>query len=92
MSNKPALRPDLAVGEAMRAIAHEILADARKALDSPDNSDAVAVHEFRREMKRWRALLRLLDPFLGKESEDLHTAARNLARDLGGARDPQSAL
>jgi CHAD domain-containing protein len=92
MSNKPALRPDLAVGEAMRAIAHEILADARKALDSPDNSDAVAVHEFRRQMKHWRALLRLLAPFLGEESEGLQTAARDLARDLGGARDLQSAL
>lgn len=90
MSNKPALRPDLAVGEAMRAIAHEILADARKALDSPDNSDAV--HEFRRQMKHWRALLHLLAPFLGEESEGLQTAARDLARDLGGARDLQSAL
>jgi CHAD domain-containing protein len=92
MSDKPALRPDLAVGEALRDVAHDILSDARTAIESPDNSDSVAVHEFRREMKRWRALLRLLDPFLGTESEDLHTAARDLARDLGGARDPQSAL
>src|SRR5258705_7539254 len=43
-------------------------------------------------MKHWRALLRLLDPFLGEESEGLQTAARDLARDLGGARDLQSAL
>lgn len=92
MSEKPALRPELAVGETLRAVAHDILSDARTAIESPENSDAVAVHEFRREMKRWRALLRLLEPFLGKESEDLHTAARDLARDLGGARDPQSAL
>ena len=92
MSQKPALRPELAVGEALRAIAHDILSDARTAIESPDNSDAVAVHEFRREMKRWRALLRLLEPFLGDESQELHTTARDLARDLGGARDPQSAL
>lgn len=92
MSSKPALRPDLAVGEALRDVAHDILSDARTAIESPDNSDAVAVHEFRREMKRWRALLRLLEPFLGAESEGLQTAARDLARDLGGARDPQSAL
>ena len=92
MSEKPALRPDLAVGEALRDVAHDILSDARTAIESPDNSDAVAVHEFRREMKRWRALLRLLEPFLGEESEDLQTTARDLARDLGGARDPQSAL
>lgn len=92
MSDKPALRPDLAVGEALCAVARDILSDARTAIESPDHSDAVAVHEFRRQMKHWRALLRLLDPFLGKESEDLHTVARDLARDLGGARDPQSAL
>ena len=92
MSEKPALRPDLAVGEALRAIAHDILSDARTAIESPDHSDAVAVHEFRREMKSWRALLRLLEPFLGEESEGLQTTARDLARDLGGARDPQSAL
>jgi CHAD domain-containing protein len=92
MSKKPALRPDLAVGEALREVAHAILADARKALDSPDNSDAVAVHEFRRAMKHWRALLRLLAPFLREESEGLQTAARDVARDLGGARDLQSAL
>ena len=92
MSPKPALRPELAVAEALHAIAHDILSDARKAIESPDNSDAVAVHEFRREMKRWRALLRLLEPFLGDESEGLQTTARDLARDLGGARDPKSAL
>jgi CHAD domain-containing protein len=92
MSDKPALHPDLAVGEALCAVARDILSDARTAIESPDHSDAVAVHEFRRAMKHWRALLRLLDPFLGKESEDLQAAARGLAHDLGGARDPQSAL
>jgi CHAD domain-containing protein len=92
MSHKPALRPKLAVGEALRGVARDILSDARTAIESPDNSDAVAVHEFRREMKRWRALLRLVDPFLGGEAEALQATARDLARSLGGARDPQSAL
>jgi CHAD domain-containing protein len=92
MSKKPALRPNLAVGEALRAVAYEILAGARNAIDDPGNSDAVAVHQFRRQMKHWRALLRLLAPFLGEESEGLSTAARDLGRDLGGARDLQSAL
>jgi CHAD domain-containing protein len=92
MNDKPALRPDLAVGEALRDVARKILADARGAIESPDNSDAVAVHEFRREMKHWRALLRLLAPFLGDESEGLQTTARDIARDLAGARDLQSAL
>jgi CHAD domain-containing protein len=92
MSQKPALRPDLAVGEALREVARVILTDARMAIESPDNSDAVAVHQFRREMKHWRALLRLLDPYLGPESEDLQTTARDIARDLAGARDLQTAL
>lgn len=92
MSEKPALRPDVPVGEALCAVARDILLDARIAIESPDHSDAVAVHQFRRGMKHWRALLRLLDPFLGEESEDLETVARDLARDLGGARDLQSAL
>jgi CHAD domain-containing protein len=43
-------------------------------------------------MKHWRALLRLLAPFLGDESEGLQTTARDIARDLAGARDLQSAL
>lgn len=42
-------------------------------------------------MKRWRAFLRLLEPFVGKTARELRNAARDLARELGGARDPQSA-
>jgi CHAD domain-containing protein len=92
MSDKPALRPDLAVGEALRAVARDILADARAALTDSKRSDAVAVHDFRREMKRWRALLRLLEPFLAEDGPRLLVEARDLARALGGARDAQSAL
>ena len=93
MSKKPALRPDLAVGEALRDVARAILADARTAIESPDNSDAVAVHEFRREMKHWRALLRLLDSVPGRRNpKACRPTARDIARDLAGARDLQSAL
>ena len=92
MSEKPALQPGLAVGEALRAVARDILGEARAALEDPAHSDAVAVHEFRRAMKRWRSLLRLLDPFLEGDGRRLGTAARDLARALGGARDGQSAL
>jgi len=91
MSEKPALQPGLAVGEALRAIARDILGEARAAIADPAHSDAVAVHEFRRAMKRWRALLRMLEPFL-EDGRALRTAARDLARTLGGARDGQSAL
>src|ERR1700738_3357635 len=91
MSEKPALQPGLAVGEALRAVARDILGEARAAVEDPAHSDAVAVHEFRRAMKRWRALLRMLAPFLVDDGR-LRIEARDLARSLGGARDGQSAL
>ena len=92
MSDKPALQPDLGVGEALRAVARHILAAARTAIEAPGRADAEAVHDFRREMKRRRALLRLLAPFLAEEGRGLRTEARDLARSLAGARDTQSAL
>jgi CHAD domain-containing protein len=92
MSDKPALRPGLAVGEALRAIARDILAEARGVIDDPAKSEVAAVHDFRRAMKQWRAVLRLLGPFLGPDGRILRDEARDLARALGGARDAQSAL
>jgi CHAD domain-containing protein len=92
MSDRPALQPDLAVGETLRAVARDILADARFAIEDAARPDAQAVHDFRREMKRWRALLRLVEPFLAEEGARLRLEARDLARALGGARDAQSAL
>jgi CHAD domain-containing protein len=91
MGDKPALEPGLAVGEALRAVARDILSEARTAIEDPAHSDAVAVHDFRRAMKRWRSFLRMLDPFL-EDGRALRNEARDLARSLGGARDGQSAL
>jgi CHAD domain-containing protein len=92
MSEKPALRPDLAVGEALRGVARDILATARAAFENPDKPDAEAVHDFRKEMKRWRALLWLLAAFLADDAERLRIEARDLARALSGARNSQAAL
>jgi CHAD domain-containing protein len=92
MAEKPAVRPDAAVGEALRAVARDILSEARAVLDDRKKPDAVAVHDLRKAMKRWRALLRLLEPFLGDDARRLRTEARDLARDLSGARDAQSAI
>jgi len=92
MTDRPALRPGVAVGEALRGVARDILAEARAAIENPAKPDAEAVHDFRRAMKRWRALLRLLEPFLGQEARRLRDEARDLARALSGARDAQSAL
>jgi CHAD domain-containing protein len=91
MAEKPAVRPDVAVGEALRAIAREVLAEARAALEGQGKSDAVAVHDYRKAMKRWRAILRLLEPFLGEDARRLRVEARDSARELSGARDAQSA-
>ena len=92
MAEKPAVRPDGAVGEALRAVARDILMEARAALEDPAKPGANAVHDYRKAMKRWRALLRLLEPFVGDEERELRAQARDSARELAGARDAQSAL
>ena len=92
MADKPAVRPDVAVGEALKAVARDTLSEARAALDNQDKPDAVAVHDYRKAMKRWRSLLRLLQPFLGDEGKRLRIDARDFARELSGARDAQSAI
>jgi CHAD domain-containing protein len=92
MAERPAVRPDSSVGEALRAVAREILTEARAILNDQAKPEAAAVHDFRKVMKRWRALLRVLEPFLGEEPRRLRTQASEMARGLTGARDAQSAL
>src|SRR5215213_5915567 len=92
MAEKPAVHPDMAVGEALRAIARDILSEARAALGNQEKPNAATVHDFRKAMKRWRALLRLLRPFLGHEGQRLRIEARDFARELAGARDAQAAI
>jgi CHAD domain-containing protein len=92
MAEKPAVRPDAAVGAALEAVARDVLSNARAVLDDRNKPDAVAVHDLRKALKRWRALLRLVEPFLGDEARRLRMQARDLARDLSGARDAQSAI
>jgi CHAD domain-containing protein len=94
MDDRPALTSDAnrTVGETLRAIARDCLVEARAAFEDPARTEAEAVHDFRRAMKRWRALLRLLEPFVGQDARRLRDDARDLARALAGARDGQSAL
>src|SRR5262249_58256465 len=49
------------------------------------------VHEFRRSMKQWRAVMRLLEPFV-PDAVVLRQQARDHARSPARARDGQSAL
>src|SRR5262247_716220 len=92
MGDKPALRPGEPVGSALVAIARDILAQARVALGEIDRDHAVAVHDYRKAMKQWRAFLRLLEPLVGPDARSLRIEARDLARHLAGARDVQAML
>lgn len=91
MGEKPALRPRAAIGPALRAIGGDMLQQARAAMTDPERSTRAAIHDFRRAMKQWRALLRLLEPFLA-DAARWRNEARDCARALAGARDGQAAL
>jgi CHAD domain-containing protein len=85
-------KADSTAAARLREASGDLLAVARRQIDAPDGDDATAVHEFRKAMKRWRALLRLYEPLLGAEAEQLRVEARDLARELAGTRDARSAL
>jgi CHAD domain-containing protein len=91
MADKPALEPKAAIGTALRAVAGHILAGARAVITDPQLANPDAVHDFRRAMKQWRALMRLLRPFVA-DAERLRVEARDHARSLASARDGQAAL
>jgi CHAD domain-containing protein len=91
MADKPALEPRAAIGPAVRAIGSAILVGARTALLDPERSNQDAVHDFRRAIKEWRALMRLLAPFIADAPRWRHEA-RAHARSLAHARDSQAAL
>jgi len=83
---------DGSFGDGLAAAARSIIADARSSLADPELSDAEAVHEVRKALKRWRALMRLLSRPLGEQAEQMRIEARELMRALGSARDAQSTL
>lgn len=92
MSEQPAFQPDVAPGEALVRLALATLAEARVAFHDKDASDTIAVHNFRKAMKRWGAVLRLVGPSLGQEAQRLRIEARDLSLALAPARDARSAL
>src|SRR5471030_2881729 len=83
---------DGSFGDGLAAAARSIIADARSSLSDPELSDAEMVHEVRKALKRWRALMRLLSRPLGEQAEQMRVEARELMRALGTARDAQSTL
>jgi CHAD domain-containing protein len=91
MTPKNTTSPDLAT-RTLTLLLQDILASGRKPLDQPDITDAVAVHDLRKVLKRWRAILRLIGPVIGDEAEALRIEARDLAREMSSARDGRAAL
>jgi CHAD domain-containing protein len=91
MARKSAPYPDPAA-RALAALLRDIVASARLPLDAQGMTDAVAIHDFRKAFKRWRALLRLIGPVIGEEAEALRVETRDLAREMATARDSQAAL
>jgi CHAD domain-containing protein len=92
MITKPRPRPTPATGDSARLLILDALAEARGAIERPSKSNAARIHDFRRAVKRFRALLRLIPPPLDEAARQLRNHARDLARDLGRSRDAQSAL
>jgi CHAD domain-containing protein len=92
MSVRTALSPGEPVGGALRDIAAGAVAEAQAILNDPARDPTTKVHDIRRALKRWRALLRMLRPHLRESGEALRFQARDLARSLTVARDAQSAI
>ena len=85
-------RSDSSFGDGLAAVARAIIGDGRRALTDSELSAPEAVHEVRKALKRWRALLRLLARPLGEQADQMRAEARDLMRAVAGARDAQSSL
>jgi CHAD domain-containing protein len=83
---------DRGFGGSMTTEGRAILAAARLALTDQKLTDAAAVHDLRRALKRWRALMRLLSGPVGEPADRMRTEARELMRLLSVTRDAQAAL
>ncbi len=92
MDANPALTPGQPVGAALRDIAAAMVAQAQAIVDDEAGDPTKTVHAIRRSFKHWRALLRLLAPFVGDSGHELRITARDLARRLSGARDAQAMI
>src|SRR5262249_61111402 len=90
MLHKDEPRPDIAT-RALAGLLRDIVASGRKPIETPDISNTVAVHDLRKAVKGWRAMLRLIAPTVGDEAEQMRVEARDLARELAAARDGRAA-
>lgn len=89
-SGQPADQP--AAIPLLRRQSEAIVTDAREALALGKTDPTRAIHAFRVAMKRWRALLRLLQQVAGDRARQLRHECAAMARELGQSRDIQAAL
>ncbi len=82
--------PDIAA-RTLVDLLRDIVASGREPIESPDISDATAVHDLRKALKAWRAMLRLIAPVVGDEAELMRVEAMDLAREIAAARDSRAA-
>jgi CHAD domain-containing protein len=85
-----AARGDIAA-RTLAGLLRDIVASGRKPVETPDISDTDAVHDLRKAIKAWRAMMRLITPSVGAEAEALRIESRDLAREIAAARDGQAA-
>jgi CHAD domain-containing protein len=90
MVHRAAPPPDIAA-QTLAGLLRDIVASGREPIETPDISVASAVHDLRRALKRWRAILRLIAPVIGEEAELMRIEARDLAREIAAARDSRAA-
>src|SRR5215468_2436601 len=86
MDHKEDTPPDIAA-RTLASLLRDLVASGRRPIETPDISDAIAVHDLRKELKRWRAILRLIAPMVGDEAELMRVKARDVAREMATARD-----
>jgi len=75
--------------DGVRRVAAELLDHSCHVLTSSSVEQAEAVHEFRKNCKKMRGLLRLVRPALGSAYPQENSWYRDIARELSGARDAQ---
>jgi CHAD domain-containing protein len=90
MTSKADLPRDIAACT-LADLLRDVVASGRKPIETPHITDAAAVHDLRKALKGWRAMMRLIAPTIGEEAELMRIEARDLAREIAAARDGQAA-
>jgi CHAD domain-containing protein len=90
MTSKAGLPRDIAACT-LADLLRDVVASGRKPLETPHITDAAAVHDLRKALKGWRAMMRLIVPTVGEEAELMRIEARDLAREIAAARDGKAA-